>query len=82
MSSSSPTRLPLSAEPACKNLAMAIDSRIPAERASDYLHDFYETVRVRTVESVRLALLRDGRSGLPAGEISRLLDQMLTGGEL
>lgn len=86
MSTSSPKPVPLSTTPAFKNLAMAIDPRIPCGRVSDLMYDFRCTVRTATIAEVRKALLGTTDDGevdaafeIPAGEIGRILDE-LTGG--
>lgn len=86
MSSSSQKPVALSETPAFKQLAMAIDQRIPSDRASDYLYDFRGTVRGMTIAEARRALLGTTDGGevdpafeIPAGEIARILDE-LSGG--
>lgn len=49
MSTSSQSPVALSATPAFKQLAMAINPAIPADRASDLLYDFRTVVRVATL---------------------------------
>lgn len=86
MSTSSQTVPRLSETPAFKRLAMAIDPKIPAEFASNLLHDFYTTARVLTVATARHALLGTTDGGevdagfeIPAGEIGRILDELRDG---
>lgn len=83
MSTSNQTPAALSATPAFKTLAMAIDQRIPSDRASEYLYDFRTTVREVTLAEVRWALLGTTDGGevdpgfeIPAGEIARILGDL------
>lgn len=71
MKESSQSPGPLSATPAFKQLAMAIDSRIPGDRASGLLYDFRTTVRTlavnEAIEAARSEYLTDS-TGTPEDE--------------
>lgn len=76
----------MGATPAFKDLAMAIDPRIPSDRASELLYDFYSAARATTVARIRFALLGTTDGGevsgsfeIPAGEIARILDELAGG---